>query len=216
MGLVEISLKDAIAQARLECPICLLIDKALDSTIDSLLYEMVNDVTVRSELRSKGLCRGHVARIETYLSKHMELGYMGLAIIYSDVLDHLTELLENHFDLDRGSSCFLCEKERTFESLYLKAFLNNLGELLDLYKSSESVLCFDHYAFVFSRLKNSLRETFKAVQVSKHRHLIGLLNSFVNKHDYRNKESFTPEEIVARKTVGKLIAKNLHHWRRLK
>jgi hypothetical protein len=94
MGLVEISLKDAITHAKLECPICSLVDKALDSTIDSLLYEMVNDVTVRSELRSKGLCRRHVARIEAYLSRHMELGYMGLAIIYSDLLEHLAELLE--------------------------------------------------------------------------------------------------------------------------
>ncbi|WP_448522448.1 DUF6062 family protein [Pseudothermotoga sp.] len=216
MGLVEIGLKDTIAQARLECPICSLVDKALDSTIDSFLYEMVNDVVVRSELRSKGLCRAHVTRIESYLSKHMELGSMGLAIIYSDLLDHLTELLENHFDLDRGSTCFLCDKEKTFESLYLKAFLNSLGELLELYKSSESVLCFDHYAFIFSRLKNSLRQTFKEIQLSKYRHLIGLLNSFVDKHDYRNKESFTPEELMARKSAGKLIAKNSHHWRRLK
>lgn len=216
MGLVEISLKDAITHAKLECPICSLVDKALDSTIDSLLYEMVNDVTVRSELRSKGLCRRHVAGIEAYLSRHMELGYMGLAIIYSDLLEHLAELLENHSDLDRGSSCFLCEKERTFELLYAKAFLNSIGELLDLYRSSQAVLCFDHYAFVFSRLKNSFRETFKAIQLSKYKHLIELLNSFVNKHDYRNKESFTPEELAARKSAGKLIAKNLHHWRRLK
>ncbi|HBT39367.1 MAG: Uncharacterized protein XD58_0790 [Thermotoga sp. 50_1627] len=213
MDLIEISLKDAISQTRLECPICLLTDKALDSTIDSLLYEMVNDVLIRSELRYKGLCRRHVTRIETYLSRHMELGSMGLAIIYSDLLDHLADLLKSGSNLQRSSSCVLCEREKTFESLYLKAFLENVGELVELYKSSQSVLCFDHYAFIFSKLKNSLKADLKEVQLSKYRHLVKLLNSFVNKHDYRNKESFTAEELSARKTAGKLIAKNLDQWR---
>ncbi|WP_165274738.1 hypothetical protein [Thermotoga sp. Ku-13t] len=48
MGLVEISLKDAIVGSGFSCPICSLVDRALDSCIDSLLYELVNDVGVRS------------------------------------------------------------------------------------------------------------------------------------------------------------------------
>lgn len=213
MGLVEIQIEDALVESKMECPICNLVDKAVDSVIDSLLYELVNDVEVRSQLRSKMLCRTHVSRIESYLAKHMELGSMGLAIIYADLLDQLAK-----FDgvMTHRFECFLCEKEKAFESLYTQAFLKNLGSLMNVYSASESILCFDHYALVLSKLENSLRKSFKEIQLMKYKRLLQLLDSFIKKHDYRNSESFTPEEIMARKKVGKLIGRNLQDWRRSK
>lgn len=214
MGLVEIALKEAIIESRFTCPICSLIEKAIDSSVDALLYELVNDVGTRSELRSKGLCKTHVQRIESYLSHHMELGFMGLAIIYSDLLDHLIEFVEKDSKFDRDRICLFCEKEKTFEAMYLQCFVENIQDIFDLYSSSRSVLCFDHYTFISSKLRNSLKKEFQRVQLSKYRYLMNLLVSYVDKHDYRNTEKFTEEELLARKTVGNLIAKKYHFWRR--
>ncbi|WP_041077265.1 DUF6062 family protein [Thermotoga caldifontis] len=214
MGLVEISLKDAIVESRFSCPICSLVDRALDSCVDNLLYELVNDVAVRSQLRSEGLCRRHVERIESYLSRHLELGSMGLAIIYADMLDHLIESMAHNFKVEREWGCFLCEKEKSFEAMYLKAFVRNIDQLLEPYRLSEALLCFDHYAFIAAKVKDPSVTVLKETQLSKFKRVAGLLNSFVSKHDYRNTEGFTPEEIQARKAAGILMAKNFHHWRR--
>lgn len=214
MGLVEIALKETILESHFTCPICSLIEKAIDSSVDALLYELVNDVGMRSELRSKGLCKTHVQRIESYLSHHMELSFMGLAIIYSDLLDHLTGFVEKDSKFDRDRICLFCEKEKTFETMYLQCFVENIQDIFDLYNSSRSVLCFDHYAFISSKLRNSLKSEFRRVQFSKYRYLINLLVSYVDKHDYRNTEKFTEEELLARKAVGNLIAKKYHFWRR--
>lgn len=213
MGLVEISLTDAIAESRFSCPICSLVDTALDSCIDSLLYELVNDVGVRSQLRSEGFCRRHVERIESYLSKHLELGSMGLAIMYADMLDDLIESMAHNFEVERQWGCFLCEKEKSFEAMYLR-IVKNIDQLLEPYRLSDAVLCLDHYAFIAGKVKDPFRTVLKETQLSKFKRVAGLLNSFVDKHDSRNTESFTPEEIQARKTAGILMAKNFHHWRR--
>ncbi|MEN3008747.1 hypothetical protein [Pseudothermotoga sp.] len=214
MDLVGISLKDAILEFQFTCPICSLVKKAVDSSIDTFFYELVNDVGLRSELRSKGLCQAHVQRIESYLSHHMELSFMSLAIVYADLLDHLAKLTEKSSKSVQDGICLFCEKERTFEMVYLQCFIENIQDVFDLYSSSESVLCFDHYIFLSSKLKDPLRNELKHVQLLKYQRLMNLLTSYINKHDYKNRENFTEEEILARKTAGNLIAKKCHFWRR--
>ncbi|KAF2958420.1 hypothetical protein AS159_01590 [Thermotoga sp. Ku-13t] len=160
------------------------------------------------------MCRQHVERIESYLSRHLELGSTGLAIIYADMLDHLIESMAQDSRFERERGCFLCEKEKSFEAIYLRTFVKNIDQLLEPYRLSEAILCFDHYAFIAGKVKDPSRTVLKETQLSKFKRVVGLMNSFVDKHDYRNTESFTPEEIQVQKTAGILMAKNFHHWRR--
>lgn len=201
-------LEEVIEQSNFECPICKLTQSSVEQIIGSLLYEAVNDPSVRAKLRIEGLCRKHVEKIEMYLSKHRQLGSMGLAIIYADMLDHLTNFVQSGTEPEMTNRCVLCDKEGMFEEMYIESFVENIESMITLYESSNAVLCYSHYAEISSRLGSILKDRLQRIQVSKFKHLVNLLHSYVDKHDYRNKVEFSKEEIWARKAAGYLVGKS--------
>ena len=72
------------------CPICRLQRQTSDSYLHTLIYEGVTDPPLREELRNaRGLCHRHGWR-----RAHRHGSALGLAIIYHDVVNTLTKVVE--------------------------------------------------------------------------------------------------------------------------
>lgn len=88
------NLRDALTQstanATRTCPLCYLAAKAVASTLDNLLYELVNDPGVRQDIRqARGFCNRHAWQLPTIAG-----GAFGIAVIYRDVLETLLQSIQ--------------------------------------------------------------------------------------------------------------------------
>jgi hypothetical protein len=72
------------------CPVCRLVNQAVERYLDNLFYENVNDGDLRAQLRSSlGFCHGHA-----WLALKPGIGdALGVAIIYHDVLTNILRKL---------------------------------------------------------------------------------------------------------------------------
>ncbi|WP_171816306.1 DUF6062 family protein [Thermotoga profunda] len=204
---VEIKIIDIMSEKDQSCPICKLINESMEKLIDTILYELVNDPQVRSNLRTMGLCRKHVEIIERYLHHHPELGLLGIAIIYEDILDHkLKTIKQNESDI-YSCSCYLCNHESQLEEVYTSSFGKILSETdgMILFSQSDSVFCLYHFGKIYRLLNDTTKDRFKEIQTEKLNYLKDQLSIFIKKHDYRNKESIG-KEATAYRSVGKLIS----------
>lgn len=206
---VEIKIIDTLLEVDQGCPVCKLINKSIEGLIDTILYELVNDPQIRSNFRNSGLCRRHTEIIEKYLEHHPELGLLGIAIIYEDMLQTQIDLMgQNGRDMVKNRVCYLCEREREVEKIYLSSFGRIFGERdgLDLYEKSSQILCLDHYYSICAVIDQSSCETLKKIQYTKLSNLKNQLSIFIEKHDYRKREPFG-NEATAYKVAGALMAK---------
>lgn len=204
---VEIKIIDTMSEKDPSCPICKLINESIEKLIDTILYELVNDHQIRSNLRTMGLCRKHVETIERYLHHHPELGLLGIAIIYEDILDHkLKTIKQNESDI-YAYSCYLCNRESQIEEVYINSFGKILGgtEGITLFSQSDSVFCLYHFSRIYRLLNDTTKNHFKEIQIEKLNYLKNQLSIFIKKHDYQNKKPIG-KEATAYRSVGKLIA----------
>ncbi len=170
-----------------KCPICALVVDSVERLFDTVLYELVNDPKVRSQLRN-GICDKHTEQILDFLSKHPEQGILGISIIYEDILATRIEQLEN--DKMLAAKCSFCEYEKDVEELYLSSFQSVLSHVegLELYEKSASILCLNHYFALSQLLPVETVGWLKSIQVKKMEKLKHQLTVVIGKHDYRNKE----------------------------
>ncbi len=206
--LVEIKIFDTMERAQ-GCPICTLINENVERLVDTIFYELVNDPQIRGDLRSSGLCKRHTEMIEKYLKHHPELGLLGVAIIYEDLLQNQIDLMtQNSLDSMGNKGCYLCEHENEIEKTYLSSFSRIFSETdgLNLYEKSNSILCLYHYYKISTVVDEPFAKGLKSIQHAKLSNLKNQLSIFIRKHDYRNKEPFG-KEAAAYKIVGALMAK---------
>lgn len=203
----EIKIMDTLTEKDRSCPVCLLIEKSVEQLIDTILYELVNDPQVRSHLRETGLCKRHIDKVQQHLQKHPELGLLGIAIIYEDMIDNHIKTLNETTSLNH--SCYLCDRESEIEKMYITSFnkLLNDREGLDLFRRSKSILCIDHYHKLLSKIDQAFKDSFSEIEMTKLTLLKNDLSTFIKKHDYRNKTPFKEEEATAYKIVGGIISK---------
>ena len=189
----------------------------------SLGHEQVNDVTLRDELRAaNGFCPRHA-----WLFYESSGNRLGVAIVYRDLLQHA---LERGFDggpLDLGglgrrlgrlfgggkaepetqaAACTACRFERDAEERYGGAFVEHLGEtdVRERYAQSPG-FCLPHLGRTLSRdSQGADRAWLRADAEQRLRGLVGELDEYIRKHDYRfRQEGFgdekdAPERAVAR------------------
>lgn len=87
---VRDALTQSTASATQTCVICYLAAKAVMNTLDSLLYELVNDSGVRQDIRrARGFCNRHAWQLRTIVG-----GAFGIAVIYRDVLETLIQSIQ--------------------------------------------------------------------------------------------------------------------------
>lgn len=206
---VEIKLIDTLSEKNQNCPVCRLINESIEKLVDTILYELVNDPEIRTNFRNSGLCKRHAEIIERYLERHPELGLLGIAIIYEDMLQNQIDLIsQNDFDSIKNKNCYLCERENEVEKTYISSFIRIFSENdgLDLFEKSSCILCFDHYYRISTIVDESFAERLKKIQSAKLSNLKDQLSIFIQKHDYRNKQPFG-KEAVAYKVAGALMGK---------
>jgi hypothetical protein len=198
------------------CPFCALVTAALERYFRTVLYEQVNDIGMRASLReSQGYCAAHGEMLRQARSA------LGSAIIHRDVLNTLARSLEaepllasasrnwlrNLVDPERGprdpllggaQPCPACQRVRERELNYADTLLLNWDdEVLQASFRSSAGLCLSHLRLTLARTRDATQfEAIRAAHLAIWRDLIGELDEFIRKNDYR----FADEEIGAEGT----------------
>jgi hypothetical protein len=205
------NLRQALAEPG--CPVCRILTQAADSFVDSLLYELVNDVEMRRELRRLlGVCREH-ARLLIRPGASL-----GVSIISKDLLDHLLQLTTaGKFEaassfsflklrakatataqvvatLEPQSACPICVYVDKTEAHYLADLLTYLpgpDGLATLFPTSDG-LCLPHFRLALAQVSQAATFALLVeVQATIWQRLSGELAEFIRKNDHR----FAREEI---------------------
>jgi hypothetical protein len=194
------------------CVVCRLKAESVDRFLDGLLWECVTDPEKRAEIRqARGFCREHFWRLTRPGAA------LGAAIITRDVLQNALRTMEDAasrapsaWSMRRASTraglasrlgpeveCSACVWAAKMEDVYLQALSHNLlGEdgLLSAYESSDG-LCLPHFrqALTHARDRRVLAALLDAQRIVWQR-LVGHLDEFIRKSDYRFRDEAWGEE----------------------
>ncbi len=195
-------LREALAEPG--CPACRLVERDTGRYLDNLLWENVNDPSLRQEVRrALGFCREHTRMLISRPGASL-----GLALIARDVWREIQQATETvQFPAPKArrartadlaasllvrltprGECPVCAYARALEDLYLDVLLERLlGEdgLLAAYQASGG-LCFPHFRRALTRVRDSavyaaLVEAQRAIGQRR----LAELDEFIRKNDYR-------------------------------
>ena len=190
------------------CPVCWLLTRHDERSFDSLLYEFVNDVGVRDEIRQTlGFCNYHawvLHQVATDLfpgKLSVGGGQMGIGIIYLDLVETLVGRLKafsssaskRHAKTlaapskSTGTVCPMCSARAQFELWYLESILRNIAvkDFAEKYATCDG-LCAIHLlrALELSGFDGNKRALASA-EIRRLEELSVDLHEFLRKHDYR-------------------------------
>ena len=190
------------------CPVCLLLTRYDTRSLDSLLYEFVNDVGVRYEIRQTlGFCNYHawvLHQVATDLTSgklSVGGGQMGIGIIYLDLVETLIERLKalsssvskRHAKAPAtvskrtGSLCSMCNARAQFELWYLESILRNIAikDFVEKYAACDG-LCAIHLLRVLKLSGfDANKRVIATAEIKRLEELSVDLHEFLRKHDYR-------------------------------
>jgi len=231
MDMVYYELKDSLKDDA--CPICALINRNVDNFIDALLYESVNDIKIREDIKnSKGYCNYHAWKLQSFGDP------LAHAIIYSDLIVSLIheidvflratkrcENIENFFGLKKenikmlkrlkdylasDNGCPICSMVRDWEKEYILSFVEYVGRdkgFREKFKAG-GFLCVPHMfkLLEYCRDKSTVKEIM-VVQLDKYKKLLNLLNEIKRKSDYRfvNEPKSDEEKVAWIRAVEKWV-----------
>ncbi|MFH1238891.1 MAG: DUF6062 family protein [bacterium] len=181
------------------CAICSLIKKSVHKSMDSFLYEQINDSGVRKEIReSLGFCNRHAWQLQKFGDG------LGLSIIYR----YLSELLIDKMDKKVGqktlikkllqdkeirnfqkiqNTCRVCKGVKEVERRYIGVFIDNFedAEFQFAFKNSFG-LCLPHLLTVLRLCKErKVSVGVLKIELVKIKSIIEELKEFERKYDYR-------------------------------
>jgi hypothetical protein len=187
------------------CALCALVLRALERYFDGLVYEKVNDPSIREALRaSHGFCPAHGEMLRQARSA------LGSAIIHRDVLSTIARQLkqekrppqspidwlqaaldtrqpQQEASLNATEACPACLHACRSEQNYIDTLLAHWddGELQETFRRS-SGLCVAHLRMTLGRAADPTKfEAIKTIQLEIWLGLIGELDEFIRKQDYR-------------------------------
>jgi hypothetical protein len=200
------------------CPVCTIVERHVLRYLDMLLYEHVNDIPMREELRRVGgFCNAHA----WWLVTHMRGAALGSAIIYRDILHALRERMATSgggpilpgsrhrrvrspfgrpsAQADPHPQCPACAVRLREEEAFLGAILAHSGEwkFMEKYTASHG-LCFVHLdqALAMNRDSQAAQRLLEAHAPIVDR-LIAELDEFQRKNDYRFRDGPLGEEATS-------------------
>ena len=153
------------------CPLCRLRQQAGDSYLHALIHEGVTDPALRQDLRdARGLCHRHAWRLAGERGSTV-----GMAIIYHDVVNTLTKILEESVAnpggrrsnrkaliqrLGPSAECPACKLERAALPRAAKTLLAYMGdpEIAAGYQSAGG-LCLPHFQLTLAQAKEPQART---------------------------------------------------------
>ncbi|MEM4970180.1 MAG: DUF6062 family protein [Sulfolobales archaeon] len=204
--MIFINISDAMRSRDKRCPICYLLDRLEDRYYENLLYENVNDPSVRENIRiSHGFCPYHAFKLANFVKRSPGIDGLGSTLIYIDMLKDYIDRLNNSKDASirlrepgkLWSGCNLCSYIYEFELIYVNVFTNCIKEAIAIYLSSSSILCYKHLYMIINRLSKHSRGKLIDIQIEKLRAILRYAERFVEKHDYRFKGPIYEDEARA-------------------
>lgn len=190
------------------CPVCSFVSAAIRRHIDSLFYELVNDVSTRETIRkSAGFCKPHALLVSE------QADALGTSLIYGDVLkNELGALDEGQFDrppntvgavariLDGSvpgrAPCPVCREERGQGEIAVDALLEGVrhDDFAASYEHSVG-LCLPHFRIAFLRARDpSAWRRILDVERTTLTRLRAELDTLTRAFDYRYAEDEVGEE----------------------
>jgi hypothetical protein len=198
------------------CPVCRCLIDESRGHLGALLYEQVTDADTRRALRASwGFCNWH-----TWMLPEVEQSIFGAAIIYEDLV---RIALERTADLGEGgpasrrsgwgrwwwrrrdagarprrrrSPCPVCVTTAESEGRYLDTLVRfaDDGDLQAAYAGSDG-LCLSHLLAALETAEPGAGTRWLVTRTRERWARLGReLESFVAKHDYRNREPYTEAE----------------------
>ena len=215
------------AQGMAGCPICRLVYKVTDRYLDAILYEAVLDPDVRAKLKgSRGFCDEHVEMLRRKPGRAL-----GIALIYRDIIrsfaeatdaarfqgdtspirkllgktQHNVRVIEK---LSASVDCPACGIGQGAADNYLDLLLAYLDDeqLYRAYAEGEG-LCLPHFMHAIERAddREALRRLIEP-QVVRYRRMLGDLDEFIRKRDYRFRhEKYGEEGDVWLRTMNTVV-----------
>jgi hypothetical protein len=209
------------------CPLCLLVQRAVDRSISAINHESAGDPQIREQLRvSLGFCHVHAY---TWL-KHAHV--LGTAAIYAEVLTRTLNSLQSLSppssslrdsvaealglplnprrrvdDLEPDGPCVICQVERETEQELMRTLVAMVSQTKarSAYERSPG-LCLPHLR---AALQQSPDEAFTILRdraIAQQELLIGQLREIVRRHDYRYMhEPAGPERGAAERAVWHVV-----------
>jgi hypothetical protein len=201
-GITLITVEEALKLGG--CPVCRAVRKSEEDLIKSILYEGVNDPSIRRSFReSLGLCPYHAWLFVEVVRKPDVLDGLGSTIIYEDMLSEAIELFKEgkYQKIINPEGCPLCKHSRQVESNIINDFIDcfkQSPETLIAYEESPSIFCFKHFISIYVSLEDyGIRQELLKIQERKLNELHNLLKEYIRKADYRVREPVTKEEADA-------------------
>lgn len=212
------------------CPICTLVEKDSFRYLDALLYERVNDVGTRQELRkSLGFCNWHA-----WQALEISNCALGLAIIYQDILGLIVEKMgeaqnqilfpstnsfwskvfpkkeevnEAQISKSKSTLCPVCRHVQLFEEHYLAILLDHFAEKEFRSAFAKSAgICFNHLQEAIKKFPDHKNlPLLMSRQKEIYEDLRQELTEFIRKQDYQHRHEAVGREIDSWKRALEMV-----------
>ncbi len=197
-GVVLQEILDALARG---CPICHLVTRRTARWIDTLLYERVNDLGTREQLRrSLGFCNRHAWLVRSAGD------VLGQTIIYEDLMKMVRILLEAGRQPVSGKDCALCAEEAEAERQGVEEFVAHFrDEALQVRYQESPGLCLPHFALVLEQTSDAvLRADLLRAEQGKVAELVQDLGELKQRQDWRSNQEPGRERDAWDRAIAKL------------
>jgi len=196
------NLFDALAENG--CALCRLAAKAAHDSLDSLLYENVNDPGTRQALSaSHGFCVAH-AELATHMSDAL-----GVAMLYETLCREAANRVARELPMGATQPCPICCAAADVNERYLAEFCLRIGEsdFHERFLASDG-FCLPHFQRVITMVHD--KATGGIVRAHEAKTLLALadqLHVFVKKHDYKRESDFAAEGASWLRALEKFVGK---------
>ena len=189
------------------CPLCEIVLTSAHKHLDSLLYEYVNDVSVRKKLHASfGFCNHH-AWLAKEVERELKSDGQHLATLHESLLKAELRLLQEASGTKRiaakkketnpvlqhllktfapSGECLLCASSRQTEEFYASQFvlMYSDDEFRSLFEAETILLCRPHFLSIMREAHDPAAvDYFLHQQAKKLERLLDQLKLFLEKHD---------------------------------
>jgi hypothetical protein len=194
------------AMKRPGCPVCLRIIDETHHAIESFLYESVNDVGLRKQIRKDGgFCPRHCWQLATFGDA------LGGAILFDDVLQSLLPTIGNlpRHPYHPPPVCLFCRSERQTLEMTL-AELADQADDPELRAAWEgpAMLCLPHLSHLCQRMMRQPAARDRLIQrhLEKYQQLTGQMKRIIELQSYDHRdEPSGPEQDAWRRAIEVLV-----------
>lgn len=188
------------------CPACFIVRRSLQGYLGVAFIEELTSPEFREPLRASfGYCEEHSDYVKA--AARNRLKKMGIAIVYEDVLARVQDFFRRHHAVPLVANCPLCKLQDDVNAYVVRLIADYCGdsEFQKHYAASAGV-CLPHYRSIARLLTGDAREFFLDDHRKKLSALLGHLQEFIRKYDYRfSHEKMTNEETHSWKNAVRFI-----------